>query len=137
MRWLKDHVMNAEWEHTNWQSSKIFSELYIFKRHSSSVFYNGESRKITQTKKTPPTPSKDDTVRKSLKTDSDSDMGLSLTPRPRSQNGGAMSQGKDGGAHGNLQSWTKRVGTLDPLYHVYCNYPNARDCKDILGNALF
>ena len=28
----------------------------------------------------------------------------------------------------------KRVGTLDPLY---CNYPSARDCKDIWGNALF
>ena len=28
----------------------------------------------------------------------------------------------------------KRVGTLDPLYF---NYPSARDCKDIWGNALF
>ena len=32
------------------------------------------------------------------------------------------------------QSWKKRVGTFDPLY---CNYPSARDCKDIWGNALF
>ena len=32
------------------------------------------------------------------------------------------------------QSWKKRVGTLDPLY---CNYPSARDCKDIWGNVLF
>ena len=32
------------------------------------------------------------------------------------------------------QSWKKRVGTLDPLY---CNYPSARDCKDIWGSVLF
>ena len=27
-----------------------------------------------------------------------------------------------------------KVMTLDPLY---CNYPSARDCKNIWGNALF
>ena len=32
------------------------------------------------------------------------------------------------------QSWKKRVGTLDPLD---CNYPSARDCKDIWGNSFF